>query len=323
MVCSFFVGIFVNKYSEEQSNLEIYTAFTNTTPYRKDAGDLLYLEYNLEEKNRLDITITNIGNKTAYDIHIDIRSKKNDLFINRRIAYKPLIIDKFIYQNEIIDNSDRIYYRFKELPAGGQVKLFIEGKQHFIEDDIIIEITGDGKVQKVKRKEIEFGTVSKSVLKKYHNPFIFWGSLYAQSKNDSLETSNQKQSYGSGIFLGGYDPVVLTNGIFQLLQKNGIITNNEAIYIKKVIEESNAGMKFGGVDVLKFDEEVLNLMLRKGILNINQANKIIESSKKAGGILINGYNVIHLKYEILNYLLKNNYVSKSDAQAVLDNAKSK
>ncbi|MBC8183700.1 hypothetical protein H8E88_21615 [candidate division KSB1 bacterium] len=270
------------------------------------------------------ITITNIGTKAANDIYINIRSKRKNLFYVPTIVYEPRIIEDFIYKNDTIENSERIYYRLRELPCnGGHIKLFIGGKQHFNEGDIIIEIISDGKVQKIYRKEIEFGSISFPSFKKYKPPLIQLGSLYAQSKNDSLETSNQKQSTGGGVFFGGYDPVVLTNGIFQLLQKNGIISKTEAIQIiNKVTDESSSGMKIGGVDVLKFDEEVLNLLLKKRIINNLQANQIVQRSKDAGGILINGYNVIQLKYEILNFLLTNKYVNKSDAQAVLDNARS-
>lgn len=323
IVCLIIGGIVVHYWTIPKSRLEIYTAFTDSTPYRPDASGSLHLDYYSEEKNRFDVNISNTGNKTAINVYIDIRSNVKDLFLKPIIIFDPPLIDEFLYKNETVENSERIYYRLKELPANGRIKLFVEGKDHFNERDIYISVISDGNVQKVIRKEIKFVNASDLSFINYESlPMIFPGNLYAQTKNDTLKTSIQNQSHGSGIFLGGYDPVVFTNGIFRLLQKYRIITKDEAIYLKKSTEESNTGMKFGGVDVLKFDEEVLNLMIKKGILNLDQANQIIDRSKKVGGILINGYNVIQLKYEILNFLLKNNYVTLSDAQAVIDNAKS-
>lgn len=64
-------------------------------------------------------------------------------------------------------------------------------------------------------------------------------------------------------------------------------------------------------------------MIYKKIINKEQAERILDRSQKAGGILINGYNIIQIKIELLNALLEKKLISLSETQNALDNSKAK
>ena len=125
----------------------------------------------------------------------------------------------------------------------------------------------------------------------------------------------------SGISLGGYDPLVMTNGLFQLLQSKNIISYDEAFSLKNKVDSSQDGVKFGGVNILKFCELILNSLISKNIISLDQAKNIVEKSKNSGGVLVGGYNIIVLEVEILNVLLSNKLISKEEGQRVIDRSK--
>jgi hypothetical protein len=135
--------------------------------------------------------------------------------------------------------------------------------------------------------------------------------------------SKSSSAIGSGISLSGYDPVIMTNGLFKLLQDKAIISSVEAFQIKNEVESSKGGVLFGGVNVLKFCDVALNTLISKGIITQGKAKGIVEQSQKAGGVLVNGYNVIALQVGILNVLLENKKITLGEGQMVIDQAKSK
>ncbi|MDD4352496.1 MAG: hypothetical protein PHU71_06015 [Candidatus Gracilibacteria bacterium] len=125
----------------------------------------------------------------------------------------------------------------------------------------------------------------------------------------------------SGVLLGGYDPVAMSNGIFRLLQQKGLINPSEAFQIKNMVESSKDGVLFGGVNVLKFCEIIINSLVAKNVLTISQANNIIGKAQKSEGVLIGGYNVIVLQVEVLNALLEKNTIKFEEGQKVIDNSR--
>jgi len=125
----------------------------------------------------------------------------------------------------------------------------------------------------------------------------------------------------SGVSLGGYDPVVMTSGIFRLMQDKGILSSSEAFKIKNEVDTAKGGVSISGVNVLKFCELIIQSLITKNIMTIEQANNIIEKSKKSGGVLLGGYNVIVLEVDILNILLINKIISREEGQKIIDAAK--
>jgi len=135
------------------------------------------------------------------------------------------------------------------------------------------------------------------------------------------EDQTKIQSTKSGILISGYDPIVMTNGVFGLLQQKRVISAYDAKKIKEKVEESKDGVLFSGVNVLKFCELTINSLISKEIITNEKANQIIEKSKNSGGVLVGGYNIIVLEVEILNSLLARGIITKEEGQLIIDNSK--
>ncbi len=102
---------------------------------------------------------------------------------------------------------------------------------------------------------------------------------YSTSKATASGTSTS----GSGISLGGYDPVIMSNGLFQLLQEKQVFDSNDAFAVKNAVENSQGGVSFGGVNVAAFCEVILNKLIAKRILSLDRAKEMVAKSQKAGG----------------------------------------
>ena len=125
----------------------------------------------------------------------------------------------------------------------------------------------------------------------------------------------------SGVLIGGYDPVILTNNLFRLLQDEDLIDQGQAEEIKSVVENEKGGASFGGVNVLKFNKVVLNILINNGIIYQDEAQNVLNKAKEAGGVKVNGYNVIVLEVEIVNLLVNKGHLKKEAAQQAVDTAK--
>jgi len=113
----------------------------------------------------------------------------------------------------------------------------------------------------------------------------------------------------------------MTSGIFRLMQDKGILSSSEAFKIKNEVDTAKGGVSISGVNVLKFCELIIQSLITKNIMTIEQANNIIEKSKKSGDVLLGGYNVIVLEVDILNILLINKIISREEGQKIIDAAK--
>lgn len=147
--------------------------------------------------------------------------------------------------------------------------------------------------------------------------FLSGNTLNSDKNPEKNETTVPK----SNIFIGGYDPIAMANGVFSLLQLKKLIGKEDAIEIKETIKIYRGGVLIGGMNLLKFNELIINKLILKNEITQSQAKSIIEKSQKSGGILIGGYNVIVLQVELLNVLLKNRKIELSEGQSIIDKSK--
>ena len=152
-----------------------------------------------------------------------------------------------------------------------------------------------------------------------------FGSI-AYAEEPPLPTTKQRQgsqgkSPRSGILIGGYDPLAMSNELFLLLQRKRLIDSQQAGRLKREVSTYKKGILFGGINILKFDELIINSLVTNQALTMEQATQVISKSRNAGGVLVGGYNVIILKAEILNTLIKNNKISLEEGRTVVDRAK--
>lgn len=327
---------FTQKYLVPNSEIEAYYGFYESIPYTQPTVGNLKLDLSNDELNRFEININSIGDKKVEDIYIEITTDKKNLFLYRDVKYAPtLMAFLFVDTNSTFINTEIIHIEMSELPAAGKIKIIIESGMKFNMEDIKTEIIAGGKVVEVIRRKINLSEDSN----KSFSCQLF--NLSGQSINDAISDSvenktalidttlndfiksNTIKNVQRGMYIGGYNPITLVNGIFTILQQYGFIKANEAQAIKEIVESQGSGLQFGGIDVLKFDETIINILIKKKLITYNEAINILERSKNSGGVLINGYNLIFLNYEILNILVKKGYISLFEAQKIIDNAKSK
>ena len=301
--------------------LEVYYALTDTKPYRKDAIGGLNLNYEQDKKiNRFEVSVWSSDDDSdgVKEVEIDIRSMREKVFLSPDIVYDPAMIEGYVLKKTF--TGENVNLQLRELPGGTGVLLFMNSDDYFEKKEVNIAVIGNGR---------KWPTIEKQVILKAPKS-TFWKDLFCEVQLPASEayaqdkpnvTPTQKKTPKSGVYFGGYNPVILTNEIFIILQDKRIIDKREAERIKKATEEIKVGVRIGSVDVLKFAEEVLNTLIQKKVINLSEAESMLERSRNAGGVLINGYNVIHLNAEILNALFKRNFISLREAQAALDNSK--
>jgi len=301
--------------------LEVYYALTDTKPYRKDAIGGLNLDYETDKKiNRFEVSVWSGGDDSAgvKDVEIDIRSMRRKVFLSPDIVYDPPMIERHMMKKTI--TGENINLQLRELPGDTGVFLLMNSDDYFEKKDITIGVIGNGR---------KWPAVEKQVILKSPKS-TFWKNLFSEVRLSASSAYAQditnvtpapQKTPKSGIYIGGYAPLILINEIFLILQDKKIIDKGESERIKKATEEIKSGVGIGGVDVLKFDEVVLNALIKKKVIHRSEAESMLERSRNAGGVLINGYNVIHLNAEILNALSQKNFISLKEAQAALDRAK--
>jgi hypothetical protein len=301
--------------------LEVYYALTDTKPSRKDAIGGLNLKYEQDKKiNRFEVSVWSSGDDSdgVKEVEIDIRSMREKVFLLPDIVYDPPMIERYVLKKTF--TGENVNLQLRELPGGTGVFLLMNSDDYFEKKEVNIAVIGNGR---------KWPAIEKQVILKAPKS-TFWKDLFCEVQLPASEayaldkpnvTPAQKKTPKSGVYFGGYNPVILTNQIFVILQDKRIIDKREAERIKKATEEIKSGVGIGSVDVLKFNEEVLNTLIQKKVINLFEAESMLERSRNAGGVLINGYNIIHLNAEILNALSKRNFISLREAQAALDNSK--
>ena len=251
--------------------------------------------------------INNKGNGCAEDFEIDFSLECNKMITDKDVVYIPeRLSDRVVKSNQ----TDTTYYsKLSSFPGNST----IECKFYF---NYPIKSERDFNYS-ILSKDNNW-TESAKIKPKYSFLKLSENEAFAQDNQANSEDSKPKKS---GIFIGGYDPLVMSNGMFALLQNKKLISNKDAQDIKKLTESYKEGVLFGGINILKYNELILNKLIDNKHISIEQANQIIAKSKKSGGVMVGGYNVIVLEVEILNTLLKSSKISFEEGQSIIDNAK--
>ncbi len=315
------VGLIVYFVCTPKPKLSVIYAITSQKPYQADGLGQLHLDYkNTTRQDHFQLLVESIGTESIKDLEIDLVSMETGLFPRPTIIYYPVTIEKRVLDRDI--SNERIYLKISDLPQNTCLAIEMDTKMNFDEGDVKIAVIGSGRLWPPEKKEIILEKSKPSLFKKLFSLVnVSVSNTFAAEPPVKSEEENQQDNQGSGVFIGGYDPIRLTNEVFLLLQKKGVLTKSEAENIVKVTKQTQGDVSFSGVNVLKFDETVLNLLLQKKLITLEQGNAMLERARNAGGVLLNGYNIIHLKAEILNALIQKNIVSLSEAQSALDKAK--
>jgi len=283
-------------------------AFINTPLLIETLSDTFEVDYKSNKYPWIYISIVNIGKSKADNLDIDFSLLKNNRITGIDPLYSSKGIERRVTRYEILEKS--FFTNFSSFPvdADATYKIYLE---NFIMD------TSEYDLSIVSDNKDWSNSITYDIEMASFFPFL----SETANGNDQTTEKSKSRTQKSGIFIGGYDPLIMANGIFRLLQEKKLISENDATEIKIKTESYNEGILFGGINILKYNEIIINKLILRGRITQSQANTTIEKSKKSGGVLLGGYNVIILQVEILNILLKNGYITLIEGQKIIDDSK--
>lgn len=317
-----------------EPNIDIKYGTIISTPYRYDSKGSLHLDYETDKIfNLFYFQIINKGKGPAKHFKIDIRTGVKEIkIIDKHIVFEPFGIEENIKPAPQKNDNNRFYRLIDPFP-GGESKIFLslEFSKQISESDLKYSFISYNRRWTAYKDEINI-----------RNPLSFFEGYpevvsvaYAQEINklDKEADLNKLKSF----WTGGYYPLLLSYGLFDLLRNRETLIQSEIKEIENMIESFEMVSRgvsisggsgpisslFRGFSFLRFHEIILNALIRKKIISFEEANKILKIAREAGGTKFSGYNVIILDVEILNHLIRKDYISRAEGQQIIDNAKVK
>jgi hypothetical protein len=280
----------------------------NTGSLKEFAPVPFRFEWKQNKTPWLKLLIKNDGDNCAENLESKITLLKDNKIVIVEKTYEPEVIESRI--DTSVTKEESFYEKLHEFPGKSSICYHFHLAEFVKSSDEIRWV--------VCSRRKNWSTPSEITLGHFETSNDLFPNVYAAESPD-LEKKSPVPA--SGILIGGYDPVVMSNELFLLLQGNRLITKEDASEIKRIIENYDEGVLFGGINLLKLNELILRKLISNKIMTAEQANAAIEKSKNAGGVLIGKYNVIILEVEILNTLLKNRRITLQEGQRVIDQAK--
>lgn len=288
------------------------TIIVNTGMVTNVQGNL-QVDFTVDRIPWLIFQIESIGKTGDENLFFSIKLPDNIKIQKIDNDYDPPSLKKFVTKTE--NNENVFQEEFSNFSGESRVQYRIE-LNDFIKSTDNVKWYVSSKSRNWKKVKIS--------LKNKTASYLFDSNVFAEE----IDVSNKEKKVSSnelpksGILIGGYDPVVMSNGLFVILQEKNVITKNEAYILKNIVESSTDGLLLSGVNILKFCEVVLNTLVSKNVITESRAKNIIEKSQKSEGILIGGYNVVVMQVEILNSLIENGRISLNEGQKIIDKSKS-
>jgi hypothetical protein len=296
-------------------NVKIKHHFLKTLPFSKDYKGGLHLNYDSKRNlSGLRLFINNTGEEPANNFEINIICVKNTVFMkDLQLIFEPSILENRVVES--FSDDHRFYKKLNQLPPGAKIIISLKTNQNIGESDIRLEFLSNEQYWRSEEDTITLDSIKES------RRFPFGPRVAYGSEKRSQDTDVSEENKKSGIYIGGYNPISLSNNLLSLLQKKNVITSIEAKNIVATSSTSNSGILIGGVNLVKFNEIVLNILIKKNVISYSEANEAVSKSKNSGGVLFGGINVIVLEVEILNLLLKKDLISRAEGQQAIDKAR--
>ena len=263
--------------------------------------------------NGIDVKVWNDGSTAVSNLEVALRSSVGPIFSSWTLTCDPWQLENSVSKEA---GPVETIYRLNEIDANASLAVRILTTRAVAKKDIRVGVRGSNISWTPQFEEINLdaNTIQTSSLGEN------WSFVPRANAADRANPATAPKTTNSVVYLGGYDPVKLMANTFYLLQVHGIVNTQEANAIKTITEASHGDTLIWGVDILKFNEVVINAMISKGIISRDEAEGILGRSQNAGGVLINGYNPIHLNAEILGALAQKGKIQMTEAQKALDDA---
>ncbi len=313
-----FVTILINNYFGQKPphpNVKIKHHFLKTLPFLEDYRGGLHLNYDSNKNlSGLNLFINNTGEKPANNFEINIYRVKSTVFIQGlQLIFEPSTLENRVVES--FSDDHKFYKKLNQLPPGTKIIICLKTNENIGESDIRLEFLSDEQYWRSEEDTITLDSIKES------RRFPFGPRVAYSSEKRAPDTDVPKENKKSGIYIGGYNPISLSNNLLSLLQKKNIITSIEARNIVTTNSTSNSGILIGGVNLIKFNEIILNILIKKNIISYSEANEAVSKSKNSGGVLLGGINVIVLEVEVFNLLLEKGLISRVEGQQAIDNAR--
>jgi len=206
-----------------------------------------------KEFSGVNYYVRNVSPIAAEDLQIacSVRNTSQNTSIQVKENLIPSILRKQGKENATLLLSTRphvfYYTKFAVFPGKAQFNFSIMFDEEIEPSDVSCEFLSRDRAWQVWPQGVRIGGNVELWKEKVGEFFV--NLVYADSS---------KKGARSGIYISGYDPVVLLNNLFTLLQENGLIGSMAALRIKEEVENSKEGALFGGINILKFNEVIIN-----------------------------------------------------------------
>lgn len=303
----------------------VYDNILNEPYKHKSKGDI-NTKYDPKDKianAKYVFILESDGEINDNNFKIDILSIKKDVkIIDSKISFRQRTLKENVKKS--IENNEQFYKLIHPLPVGSHMQIDLKLSPNTVSGDLDWCFVSDFSTYEAKRRDIILEESPKAV--NSYKGIVKYAFAEEVKKSDN-NTDEIKIDWSSdvkaGLTIGGYNPLLMSNELFILLQRKKLISQKQAMNIKTDIESYKKGILFGGINLLKLNELILNSLISNKAITIEQANLILAESKNSGGVLIGGYNVIILQVEILNSLLKNKKIEMKEGQQVIEQSKPK
>jgi hypothetical protein len=344
LACNWVIAIIVTRILDtyiflspkDNPNMDITYCFIQTSPYHNTYTGKFIIKYQQEKDvNGIQIRIKNKGNKEAKHFEINFHVKTASVIVGHPlIIYKPTILSNRI--SDSLTSASQLYRKFEVIPCESEIFIQIMTSSSISEDSVTLEFLCDWRRWNPKPSEIKLDEPPTD--KQSFKTGISWflcaeGNesikdtelipLTLLDKPEEVERLKIGDRYKNLWESGGYDLGSILFWIYVKLEQHKI---TDSLYYERINDEGYIrieGPNYSGhfLDILKYCEITLDLLIRKKIITVSEANSIIQNSREAGGTSIAGYNTLILVVGILDALLENNYISQKDGQRILETAK--
>jgi len=290
-----------------------------------NSGDLIEefkspfkLDFQTYKESWLTLYIMNEGRSYAEDLEVEIRFIENEILFNTK-KYNPNTLGRRVLETHL--NKSSFYEFISSIPSDSGIDYMFILKTY-------IKSTGDFKFTVCSKSKN--WTRSKKIRIGYGEvKFFLINHAYAgaetEKDNDEEHPVWDTQTYSpeKPFFINGYDPLIMSWDLVNLMETKRIILPQDTESLKVMLEPYDDDFIFGGTDIVDFNSAIVDKLIGYDAITSIQASSILTTSQNSGGVQIDGINPIIFQIGILDSLWENQLITLEEGQYVIDRARVK
>src|SRR4030042_2264176 len=258
-------------------------------------------------ENTYVIEVFNEGSAPAEELAIDLCMITNNTIQGVKDVYDPASLSELVAVKK--EEGQYFYERLYYLPPQCMIQHEISFVGKIANAQYNYSVYSKKNIWETKKSEISINNGEIKIHKEKRSLISHFSNAFA-----GQEEKEDQNALRSGIYIAGYDLLHMTNGIFILAKKKELISKDDALEIKNITESYKEGLLLGGINIIKFNELLINKLIKNKAITYEQAKNAIDESKKQEGTLIGGYNILVLNVQILTALFNNGKIEIKDGQ---------